>query len=118
MTTPDATRDLTPCTNTEQLLRITPLVELVGLRIEGELDYVTLPALLPVLAAMSDRDSFSIDVSGLVFCDVGGLRALVTAAAGLRAGHILTMRSPSLEVRRLLKLTGWQKVAGLRLQAP
>ncbi|MFC4114471.1 STAS domain-containing protein [Nonomuraea zeae] len=114
----NVTDDLPPGRPTDQLLRITPLVELAGLRIDGELDRATLPTLPPALASMSGRGSFSLDLSGLVFCDVGGLRTLVGAAAGLRGGHVLTMRSPSPQVRRLLTLTGWHKTAGLRLQAP
>ncbi|MEV0594535.1 STAS domain-containing protein [Nonomuraea cavernae] len=117
MNTADPPGDLTPIRTTGPLLRITPLVDLAGLRIEGELDRATLPALPLALASMSGRGSFSVDLSGLVFCDVGGLRTLVIAAVGLRGGHILTMRSPSPQVRRLLKLTGWHETAGLRLQA-
>ncbi|RVX40135.1 hypothetical protein EDD27_2529 [Nonomuraea polychroma] len=30
---------------------------------------------------MTGRDSFCVDLSGPAFCDVGGLRTLVTAAA-------------------------------------
>ncbi len=99
-------------------MSITPIVGLTGLRIEGELDYATLPALTVALASMVGRGSFCVDLSGLAFCDVGGLRALVTAAAGLSPGHVLTLRSPSPQVRRLLVLTGWHKTVGLRLQPP
>ncbi|MEV1175803.1 STAS domain-containing protein [Nonomuraea sp. NPDC049784] len=88
-----------------------------GLRIEGELDRSTLPALTGVLTSMAGRGSFCVDLGGLPFCDVGGLRSLVTATADMRGGHVLTLRSPSPQVRRLLILTGWHKAAGLRLQA-
>ncbi|MFD2351268.1 STAS domain-containing protein [Nonomuraea ferruginea] len=106
MNTADPVSELSPSTAVGRLLRITPLADHVGLRIEGELDRATLPALSSALDSMASRGSFSVDLSGLVFCDVGGLRALVTAAAGLRSGHTLTLRSPSPQVRRLLELTG------------
>jgi anti-anti-sigma factor len=100
-----------------QLLRIAPLVDAQGLRIEGELDRSTLPALVRALSSMAGRGSFCLDLSGLTFIDVGGLRALVNAAADLHGGHVLTMRSAPAQVRRLLELIGWDETPGLRLQA-
>ncbi|MBN6052256.1 STAS domain-containing protein, partial [Nonomuraea sp. RK-328] len=94
-------------TAAERVPRITPLLDQPGLRIEGELDRATLPVLTRALAAMAGRGSFCVDLRSVVFIDVGGLRALVTAAAGLPDGHVLTLRSPSPQVRRLLVLTGW-----------
>ncbi|GAA3661766.1 hypothetical protein GCM10022224_026620 [Nonomuraea antimicrobica] len=117
MNTADTVGALTPDPVADRLLRITPIVDLAGLQIEGELDRATLPALTRALASMAGRGSFSVDLGGLMFCDVGGLRALVTAATGLRCGHVLTLRSPPPQVRRLLELTGWHQTAGLRLQA-
>ncbi|MFI7227453.1 STAS domain-containing protein [Nonomuraea angiospora] len=117
MNTADTVGALTPDAAADRLPRITPIVDLAGLQIEGELDRAALPALTRALASMAGRGSFSVDLSGLVFCDVGGLRALVTAAAGLRCGHVLTLRSPPPQVRRLLELTGWHQTAGLHLQA-
>ncbi|MEV1174436.1 STAS domain-containing protein [Nonomuraea sp. NPDC049784] len=114
MNTADAVGALTPDAVADRLPRIMPIVDLAGLQIEGELDRAALPALTRALASMAGRGSFSVDLSGLVFCDVGGLRALVTAA-GLRCGHVLTLRSPPPQVRRLLELTGWHQTAGLRL---
>ncbi|GAA0975066.1 hypothetical protein GCM10009555_032300 [Acrocarpospora macrocephala] len=108
---------LMPRTAADRLLRITPLVDRAGLRIEGELDYATLPALTRALASMGGG-SFSVDLSGLAFVDVAGLRALVTAAAALPIGHVLTLRSVPRHARRLLNLTGWHKTLGLRMYAP
>lgn len=108
---------LPPIRAADQLLRITALVDRTGLRIEGELDRVTLPALILALASTAGSGSFCVDLSGLVFIDVGGLRALVNAAARLQGGHVLTLRSASPQVRRLLELTGWQEAPGLRLEA-
>jgi anti-anti-sigma factor len=98
----------------DQLLRITPLADTPGLRIEGELDRSTLPILTRALAQMTG--SFTLDLSGLTFIDVGGLRALITTAAGLHAGHRLTLRSAPAQVRRLLDYTDWYETPGLHLQ--
>ncbi|MDF5754629.1 STAS domain-containing protein [Spongiactinospora sp. TRM90649] len=111
---------LVPRTATDQLLRITPLADRAGLRIEGEVDYATLPALRRALASMGGG-SFIVDLGGLAFIDVGGLRALVTTAAALHddgSGHVLTLRSAPWHVQRLLNITGWHKAPGLRLHAP
>jgi anti-anti-sigma regulatory factor len=87
------------------------------LLIEGELDRATLPTLTQALASMGGA-SFSVDLSGLAFTDVGGLRALVTAAADLHDGDVLTLRSVPWHVRRVLHLTGWHNTPGLHLHAP
>jgi anti-anti-sigma factor len=110
---------LTPITAANQLLRITPLADRAGLRIEGELDHSTLPALRRALASMTSGDGFCIDLSGLTFIDTGCLRALVNAAALHDDGgdHVLTLRSAPPHVRRLLELTGWHQTPGLHLQA-
>ncbi|MEU7744324.1 STAS domain-containing protein [Nonomuraea sp. NPDC049158] len=69
---------------------------------------------------MASGRGFCVDLSGLTFIDVGGLRALVSAAAALHDGggdHVLTLRSAPPHVRRLLQLTGWYQTPGLHLQA-
>jgi ABC-type transporter Mla MlaB component len=63
-----------------------------GLRIVGDLDRITVPALTEALASIGSG-SFFVDLSGLVFIDVGGLRALVMAAARMEGGHVLTLCS-------------------------
>ncbi|MEV0999521.1 STAS domain-containing protein [Nonomuraea sp. NPDC050202] len=107
---------------TDRLLRITPLAERAGLRIEGELDRSTLPALRRALASPASGDGgFFVDLSGLEFIDVGCLRALVGAAAAIHddgcGDHVLTLYSVPPQVRRLLELTGWHRTPGLHLQA-
>ncbi|HUR08045.1 MAG TPA: STAS domain-containing protein [Nonomuraea sp.] len=111
---------LTPITASDQL-RITPLANRAGLWVEGELDHSTLPDLRQALGSMASGRGFCVDLSGLAFIDVGGLRALVSAAAALHDGggdHVLTLRSAPPQVRRLLELTGWHQTPGLHLQAP
>ncbi|MFG6202705.1 STAS domain-containing protein, partial [Nonomuraea sp. JJY05] len=93
-----------------------------GLRIEGELDRATLPALRRALASMASGGAgFCVDLSSLTFIDTGCLRALVSAAAALHdsgGDRVLTLRSVPPQVRRLLELTGWHQTPGLHLQAP
>ena len=109
---------LTPNTAADRLLHITPLADRAGLWVKGELDRSTLPALRQALDSMASG-GFCVDLSDLVFIDVGGLRALVAAAAPHNGGgHVLTLRSAPPHVRRLLDLTGWHKTPGLHLQDP
>ncbi|MBT2235823.1 STAS domain-containing protein, partial [Nonomuraea sp. NEAU-A123] len=92
-----------------------------GLWVEGELDHSTLPDLRQALGSMASGRGFCVDLSGLAFIDVGGLRALVSAAAALHdsdGDHVLTLRSAPPHLRRLLELTGWRQTPGLHLQAP
>lgn len=106
---------------TDRLLRITPLAERAGLRIEGELDRSTLPALRRALASLTSGDGDCyVDLSGLKFIDVGCLRVLVGAAVAIHDGggdHVLRLCSVPPQMRRLLELTDWLQVPGLHLQA-
>ncbi|TLP57830.1 STAS domain-containing protein [Microbispora tritici] len=104
-----------PITASNGRLRISTSLDPPGLRIEGDLDRATLPALAEALASLADGGSPVVDLSGLVFVDIGGLRALVMAAARLEDAHVLTLCSVSPHVRRLLDLTGWSDAPRLRL---
>ncbi|MEU7888008.1 STAS domain-containing protein [Microbispora bryophytorum] len=95
--------------------RITACADPQGFCIEGDLDRISLPALTLALASMSNSADIHVDLSGLVFIDVGGLRALVTAAALLEGDHSLILRSAPPQTRRLLDLTGWCSAPGLTL---
>ncbi len=111
----------TPIIDADRLVRIVPLADRPGLRIAGELDHATLPALARALASMARGGAgFCVDLSDLAFIDTGCLRALVGAAAALHDGgrdQVLTLRSVPPQMRRLLKLTGWHQTPGLHLQA-
>jgi anti-anti-sigma factor len=77
----------------------------------------TVHALTEALASIANGGSLFVDLSGLVFIDVGGLRALVTTAARMEGDHALTLCFASPHVRRLLELTGWHDIPRLRLVA-
>ena len=98
-------------------LRITLSTDPQGLRVVGDLDRTALPALTEALASIASGGSVFVDLSGLVFIDVGGLRALIMAAARMEGDHVLTLCSASPHVRRLLDLTGWHHAPRLRLNA-
>ena len=62
------------------------------LRLHGELDAMSTPVFATALSTIQERDVrfVNIDLSGLGFCNVGGLRAMTELAARLHAreGHV------------------------------
>ncbi|MEU8267276.1 STAS domain-containing protein [Sphaerisporangium sp. NPDC049002] len=99
----------------EGRLRIFWLRARQSLRLEGDVDHTTLPVLADALAsATRDGGALYVDLGGVGFVDVGGLRALVAAASRLQGGRGLTLLSAPPYVRRLLVLTGWDHAPGLR----
>jgi anti-sigma B factor antagonist len=76
----------------------------------GELDLATAPRLAARLDALRSNGRpgrVLVDLSGVEFCDSTGLRALIGAAAELRAaGGRLAVSAPAGPVSRLLDVTG------------
>ncbi|MGJ6970116.1 STAS domain-containing protein [Streptosporangium sp. G11] len=101
------------------ILRIISRVHPPGIWLEGELDRSSVLALMAALAGAAHRSApgdgpLSVDLSGLDFIDVGGLRVLVNAGlgtGGASAGVIRMVAAPAV-VRRLLRFTGWDRVPG------
>jgi anti-anti-sigma factor len=90
----------------------------VVLDISGELDGRSAPELNAVFDTMFDRghDSVVLDLSGLVFMDGHGLQVITSAARRLRfLGDVLTLRSPSPEVQRILAVNGLAGAVRLEL---
>ncbi|MEV0378728.1 STAS domain-containing protein [Nonomuraea sp. NPDC050643] len=88
-----------------------------GLHIAGEIDYGSHHLLAGGLdgAILDGRSDIRLDLSGLTFIDVAGLRLIVTTAARLSPGRRLVLAPLSPMVRRLLALTGWQHAPGLHI---
>jgi anti-anti-sigma factor len=61
--------------------------ETTSVLLYGELDALSAPAFRAALLTLSDRENrvVSIDLSRLVFCNIGGLRAMAELAAQLHA---------------------------------
>jgi anti-sigma B factor antagonist len=84
--------------------------------VTGELDMTAAADLRDALTAGCSRaeDRLTVDVSGLAFMDLAGLRGLLTAHSWLlskgRAG--ITVRGASGMVRRIFELTGFTSLLG------
>lgn len=76
------------------------------LRLSGELDLATSPALRRRLVALPDTvETVVVETAELTFLDLAGLDVLLDLATRLRAdGGALVVRAPSPPVRRLLAL--------------
>jgi anti-sigma B factor antagonist len=77
--------------------------------VRGELDAYSAPGLEEQVTRLTDADvnAVVLDLSGTVFLDSSGLRAILTVQRRLqeRKGH-MALRTPSEPVTRLLEITG------------
>lgn len=90
-----------------------------GVRLTGEVDFADadlLRAFLRSWAAGAPARDLEIDITGLEFLDVAGLRALVETAQDLGSSRALALRGARPLVRRALALTGWDDMPNLRVR--
>jgi anti-anti-sigma factor len=103
------------------ILRITETPRPAGLAIAGEIDEATYPALVTSLLDLAERhDELHLDLSGVSYCDLAGLRAIVRLADGGSAGparHVLLHNVPH-HMRVVLAVTGWDALPGLAVEPP
>lgn len=91
----------------------------VVLAVRGEVDILTAPDLGAIMDAVlgQGHQSVVLDLGELEFIDASGLRIIARGARVLRpSGGVLTIRSPSSMVRRLLDLVGLTRA--VRLEPP
>jgi anti-anti-sigma regulatory factor len=91
----------------------------------GEIDEATYPGLVDALAAAADGENeVHFDLSGVEYCDLAGLRAIVCLTGADRDGQgaqrrvVLHRLRP--ELMTVLRIVGWDATPGLALaeQAP
>jgi anti-sigma B factor antagonist len=76
------------------------------LRVAGDLDAYTAPALEELLVGRETGGDVRVDLSGVTFIDSTGIRAIVRADNDLRGrDRTLVVMAPSPSVMRLLELT-------------
>lgn len=96
---------------TDQLrLSVRPCGRGVVVELCGDLDLVTAPQLVAALQSLHIPPPglmAVLDLSGVAFCDVSGLNALIRARRALaRRGAWLSLAAPPRSLLRLLELTG------------
>ena len=79
------------------------------LAVRGEVDLLTAADFGAILDAVIDKGyrSVVLDLEAMSFMDASGLRVIAQAARRLGpSGDVMTLRSPSAMVRRILDITG------------
>jgi anti-anti-sigma regulatory factor len=87
----------------------------------GEIDESTYPDLLDVLdlAAATSHHRLQVDMAEVVYCDLAGLRAIISLAPAGRPGSAsvdqLVIRHLSDQLRTVIRVLGWDTTPGLFL---
>ncbi|HET9781060.1 MAG TPA: STAS domain-containing protein [Candidatus Dormibacteraeota bacterium] len=82
-----------------------------GLRFAGEIDISNSDAVAQsIRIALSDVSRSHLDVSGLSFIDVSGIRAFVDAAHDLGEGRQLFLHGLAHQLETVMRVTGWADV--------
>jgi anti-anti-sigma factor len=94
------------------------LVHLDGhavVRVRGEVDLVARPELTAALNDALDKSpELVVDLSETTFFDASGLAAIVTAyERAKRRGGAVSVRSPSVMTRRVLEITGVDRLVAV-----
>jgi anti-anti-sigma regulatory factor len=107
----------------DALLRITRLPGQAALAIAGEIDDYTHAALVDALQVLTDGlREIHINLAGLEYCDIAGLRAIVLLAGGNadhgHEGTHLVLHEVPAYLRTVLQILGWDTTPGLAIGEP
>lgn len=99
----------------DKLLVVTRTEDPTGLCYAGEIDVSNSHAVAEslTLAAMEGAD-LHLDLSGLSFCDISGIRSLVDAAETRLSGRLLLHGLPEL-LQTVINVTGWSDLPNLEI---
>jgi len=101
---------------TDEVLRITKTCNLPGLIIVGDIDESTYSYLMDSLAALPPAGDVHVDLGGVEFCDLAGLRAIVCltgcAGDGIQARRVVLHAVPP-RLKKILDILGWDVMPGL-----
>ncbi|HEY0830584.1 MAG TPA: STAS domain-containing protein [Candidatus Dormibacteraeota bacterium] len=94
-------------------LVVTRTQEPVGLCFAGEIDCSNARAVAEFLSnGFAGADDIHLDMSGLSFCDVSGIRSLVEASESRKQGRLMLHGLPYL-LQRVMTATGWANLPHL-----
>lgn len=107
------------------VLRITSTSDPPGLTLEGEIDESTYPGLVQALrASISNRAEIHVSLDGVSYCDLAGLRAIVSAtgaadgeasANGHGDARRVVLHQVPTQLITVLQIVGWDTTPGLAL---
>jgi anti-anti-sigma regulatory factor len=104
----------------EQALGITQAHDQPGLIIVGDVDESGYPLLLQSLAALDHHGDIHIDLGGIEFCDLAGLRAIVCAGRpgeDASPGPQVCLHAVPPRLRKVMQILGWDDRPGLAFDA-
>lgn len=99
----------------DKQLVVTRTLEPYGLRFSGEIDITNSNAIpLSLSMAFVRNGDMHIDVSGLIFCDISGIRSFVETAEAMEGGRMLLHGLPA-PLQKVMNVTGWSDMESLVL---
>jgi len=85
-----------------------------GLSFTGAIDLFNVDSVARSLSSvLGEEGDLHIDVSQLEFCDVSGIRALVTAAESVGSRRRLVLHGLPPQLRTVMRVVGWTDLPGL-----
>ena len=100
----------------DTILQILPTVDPPGLALVGDVDRSNVTAVSQALGRMRGHTGdVHIDLSGLLFCDLGGLQAIVRASQALDPGRRLVLHGLPRQLERALEIVDWAPLPNLAI---
>jgi anti-anti-sigma factor len=99
----------------DKQLVVTRTLQPYGLRFSGEIDITNSHAVPQSLSMAFVRSGdMHLDVRGLIFCDISGIRSFVDAAEAMDGGRLMLHGLPAL-LQKVMNVTGWSDIESLVL---
>jgi anti-anti-sigma factor len=85
-----------------------------GIRFAGEIDASNSSSVgISIAAASAHEKDIHIDVTQLMFIDISGIRAFVTAAEALPEGRRMLLHGMPQQLETVIRLVGWNRLPNL-----
>jgi anti-anti-sigma regulatory factor len=85
-----------------------------GIRFAGEIDASNSHSVgTSIAAAMGPDQDVHVDVSSLLFCDISGIRELVSTAEAMKPGRRLLLHGMPGRLETVIKVVGWNRLPAL-----
>jgi anti-anti-sigma regulatory factor len=98
----------------DTVLQILPTMDPPGIALVGDVEASNIQAVERALAGLTTTaGDVHLDLSGLLFCDLGGLQAIVRAAQALEPGRRLVLSGIPRQLERALEIVNWAPLPNL-----
>ena len=88
----------------------------IGLRFAGEIDASNAEAVTTSLASAQASDgAVHLDLSSLVFIDISGIRAFISAGERAAKGRRLLLHGLPDQLERVISVVGWDQLPGISI---